>query len=571
MNFLAVYVFAVLNSFAVAGPDTISYPKNYFRSPLDIPLTLAGNFGEPRRLHFHAGLDFRTNQQEGLKVYAPADGYVCRINVQGAGYGNALYIRHTNGWVTVYGHLKQYSPRITERLRKEQYTKESFAVDFNLSAEEIPVKKGEVIALSGNTGGSGGPHLHFEIRDTLDNIYNPMLFGYKLRDDIKPVVGYVKFYPLDSLKYRCDGYRSKPVLQNGVYSFPTGTIKLNSQRIGFSVNTYDGMNGTGSQVGIYNMTVFDGNKMVYDLRFNRMSFTEKRYVLTHVDYPVFMNEGRKSFHKCFVEPGNACGIYNDVEKAGELDLSDGKEHNIQVEITDFNGNVSQLRIKLKYDAASVLFKAKEFNYTTRLDYDHDNDFNTSDIKLHIPKGCLFDNVYFRYSSATSDNPKVYSKVHQLDNSNTLVFDWFNVSLKAENLPVELRDKAVIVYKDNGGAMAAKGGTFENGFVTAKAREFGQFYVSIDTTAPKIFPVNITAGRNMRSLRKIILKISDNLSGIADFGTYIDGNWVVTEYDSKTATLTHTIPTNLTSGEHQFTLVVTDERKNKTEYSVKFNW
>jgi hypothetical protein len=260
-----------------------------------------------------------------------------------------------------------------------------------------------------------------------------------------------------------------------------------------------------------------------------------------------------------------------LEKAGEIDLSDGKEHNVHVEITDFNGNVSQLRMKLKYDAASVLFKPKEFNYTTRFDYDHDNRFTTSDLKVNIPKGCLFDNVYFRYSSTASDNPKVFSKVHQLDNSNTLVFDWFSISIKADSLPAELRSKAIVVYKDNGGASAAKGGTFENGFVTAKAREFGQFYVSVDTTAPKIFPVNITAGRNMRSLHKIILKISDNLSGIADFDTYIDGKWVVTEYDAKTATLSHTIPVNLTSGEHQFTLAVTDERKNKAEYSVKFNW
>jgi hypothetical protein len=547
------------------------YPQNYFRSPLDIPLTLAGNFGEPRKLHFHAGLDFRTNQQEGLKVYATADGYVSRINVQGAGYGHALYIRHPNGWVTVYGHLKQFSAPITERLRKEQFAKESFAVDFNLNANEIPVKKGEVIALSGNTGGSGGPHLHFEIRDTLDNIFNPLLFGYKLKDDLKPTVGYVKFYPLDSLKYRCDGYRAKAVLQNGVYELASGTIKLNAKRVGFSVNTYDGMNGTEAHVGIYNMTVFDGSKMIYNLRFNRMSFAEKRYVLSHIDYPVFMSEGKKSFHKCFVEPGNTCGIYSDVENAGEIDLSDGKEHHIHVEITDFNGNVSQVKIKLRYDAASVLFKAKEFKYTTRFDYEHSNDFNTSEIKLHIPKGCLFDNVYLNYASFPSDDPKVFSKIHQVDNSNTLVFDWFTVSVKAENLPVELRDKAVLVYKDNGGATTAKGGIWENGFVTARAREFGQFYISIDTTPPKIFPVNITAGRNKRNYRIIQFKISDNLSGITDFDTYIDGKWVVTEYDAKTATLTHNISTDLTSGEHLFTLIVTDERKNKAEYSVKFNW
>ncbi|MCW5906580.1 MAG: M23 family metallopeptidase [Chitinophagales bacterium] len=572
MNFLVLYVFTMLNTFATAQVDSIAYPpQDYFRAPLEIPLTLAGNFGEPRKAHFHTGLDFRTNQQEGLKVYAVADGYISRINVSGAGYGNALYIRHPNGWVSVYAHLKEFSTPIAEKLRKEQYARESFAVDFNLSEKELPVKKGEVIALSGNTGGSGGPHLHFEIRDTLDNTYNPMLFGYKLKDDLKPIVGFLKFYPLDSLKHRSDGYRIRPVLQNGVYEFTGGTIRMNAKRVGFSVNAYDVMNATEAHMGIYNLTVFDDNKMIYSAGFNKLSFPERRFVISHVDYPVFMNEGRKSYHKCFTEPGNSCGIYSDIINAGEIDLSDGKEHSVHIEITDFNGNVSQVRMKLKHDAAATTFKAKEFNYTTRFDYDHANEFGTSDFKVEIPKGCLFDDLYVSYSETPPNNAKIYSKVHQLSNSDVHLFDWFIVWVKADSLPAELKDKAVVMHKDKAGATACKGGKFENGFIAAKAREFGQFYVMADTTAPKIVPINITAGKNMRSYRKIMLKISDDLSGVADFDTYIDGKWVVTEYDAKSATLTHYISSELKSGEHIFKTVVTDERKNTAEHSIKFNW
>ena len=209
----------------------------YFGNVLDIsPPTIVGNFGEPRRLHFHTGLDFRTNQEEGHAVFAAADGYISRINVSSVGYGNALYITHPNGYVSVYGHLQRFNSKIMQRLRKEQYAKENFAVDFYLQPNEISVKKGDTIALSGNTGGSGGPHLHFEIRDSAERIYNPMLFGYKLKDDMKPVVSFLKFYALDELKNKSDGYRTKVLNNHGVYEVTGGIIKLNAAQVGLSVN-----------------------------------------------------------------------------------------------------------------------------------------------------------------------------------------------------------------------------------------------------------------------------------------------------------------------------------------------
>lgn len=571
MNFLVLYVFSLLNAASALPADSVQYPQGYFRSPLDIPLTLAGNYGEPRRAHFHAGLDFRTNQQEGLKVYAPANGYVSRVNVQGAGYGNALYIRHPNGWVTVYGHLKSYNAVITERLRKEQYSKESFAVDFNLQPGEIPVKKGEVIALSGNTGGSGGPHLHFEIRDTLDNPYNPMLFGFKLYDNLKPIVASAQFYALDDSKYTLQPARIPVAITNGIYHTKEDVIKLNAQRIGVSLNTYDLINGGTGHVGIYNMTVIDGDRMVYEYQVDRMSFSDKRYVLSHVDYPVFLSEGRKPFHKCYVEPGNQCPVYSNLHDAGVLDLSDGQVHNVLVEIHDFHGNTSIVKLKLKYDAAATTLKTTPGGFSKVFSYSKADEFTAPGFKINMPKGCLFDDVPVNYSVVTPTDAKVCSKVHIIGNSNTQTFDYFSVSVKAENLPAGLEQKAIVVHKDNLGSTASKGGKFENGFVTGKAREFGQFYVMVDTSAPRIFPQNITAGRNMRKYKSIILKISDNLSGIADYDTYIDDKWVVTDYDAKVATLKHTISPNLTPGEHTFKITVTDERGNKGEWSVKFLW
>lgn len=545
--------------------------EGYFGRVLDIsPPTIVGNFGEPRRLHFHTGLDFRTNQEEGHAVFAAADGYVSRINVSGVGYGNALYITHPNGYVTAYGHLQQFNYKIAQRLRKEQYAKESFAVDFYLSTNELPVKKGDTIALSGNSGGSGGPHLHFEIRDSLEHVYNPLLFGYKLKDVMKPIISYLKFYPLDDLKNKCDGYRAKLIRnKEGNYEVTGGIVKLNASQVGFSVNAYDVMNLTEAHTGIYNITVFDGDKMIYEYQIDRISFPERRYVMSHIDYPIFMNESRKSFHKCFVEPGNKCPVYSNLLNAGAINISDNKQHDIHIEVSDYAGNVSLIKFKIQNDKTSVLFKVKELKYTTRFDFDHENEFSNSDVKVQIPQGCLFDNVFFNYSSALSTEPNIFSKIHQLDNSNTQVFDWFDLSIKTENLNPLLVDKAVVVFKDGAGATTSRGGKFEKGLIVTKAREFGTYYVRLDTTKPQIKILNVVSGRNMRNYNKILVKISDNLSGITDFDTYIDGKWMVTVYDAKSAMLTHTLDPKLLAGEHIFKIVVTDERKNVAEYSIKF--
>ena len=161
---LLLPVMVLLGMIASAQTES-KYPKNYFRSPLDIPMSLSGNFGEIRPNHFHSGLDLRTNSREGLNIYAVADGYVSRIKVSPYGYGKAIYITHPNGYVSVYGHLSAYSGAIAEYIKKAQYEKESFEVELFPAKDEIKVTKGQVIAFSGNTGGSGGPHLHFEIRD----------------------------------------------------------------------------------------------------------------------------------------------------------------------------------------------------------------------------------------------------------------------------------------------------------------------------------------------------------------------------------------------------------------------
>lgn len=570
MNYLVFYLLSIFQLAGQPPADTLVIPKDYFINPVDVPMSIVGNFGEPRKSHFHMGLDFRTNAEENHKIFAAADGYISRINVSGAGYGKALYITHPNGFVTVYAHLNEFAPAIQAALRKEQYTRESFKVDFSPTAGSLPVKQGEQIALSGNTGGSGGPHLHFEIRDTLERVYNPMLFDYKLKDDKRPIVNFIRFYPMEKLKLKANGFQIAPKGQNGIYQH-TPIILLNDSKVGFSVNTFDQINLSDASIGIYSMSVYDGDRLMYSYKANRMSFSENRYVQSHVDYPIFLYEGRRSYHKCFVEPGNHCPVYDNLINSGTIDLSDTLAHPILIEISDFAGNVSTVKFTLKQDNSASVFNPLATPHTKVFDPLSTNNFMTPEVILDIPKGCLYDMVYFNHSAATSPDPSVFSRVHQLGSYNTFAQDYMNIAIKTERLPAAFQSKALIVYKEKSGNLAARGGTFENGMVKSKTREFGAYFVKIDTAAPSIKAVNLHSGKSMRTTQKLVFSIKDDLSGIADFDTYLDGSWVVADYDAKSNSVIFKPEASLASGEHTFKLVVVDERKNSSQQEFKFFW
>ena len=570
MHFLAPYIFAFLHAWLQPQAEARPYPQNYFKPPLNIPLLLAGNFGEPRAGHFHAGLDLQTKQMEGLPVYAAADGYVSRINVSSVGYGNALYITHPNGYVTVYGHLKEFTPALMQRLRVEQYAKKSFAVNIELKPDEFAVKQGDQIAWSGSTGSSGGPHLHFEIRDETENPINPLLFGIKIIDETRPLVSGLKFYPMDSLKYASDGYRCALAGKTGKFEVPGGTLKLNTTLVGIAFNTYDLMDRSENRLGIYTLNLYKDGQLVYACKMDRISFKDSRYVLSQIDYPVFINEDELIYQKCFVEPGNRCPVYNSLVNRGIIDLSDGVVHAIKIEAADFSGNVSTVQFNLQFDSKSNAMKAGRMPFVKRFDYNQPNEFFSTGLRLSIPANCLFDTVFFNYSEALSTSLDVYSKEHLLSNVNTTFFDWFSISIKVEKLTERLKDKAVVVFKDNKGNEFSRGGTYSEGFVTTKAREFGLCYIKVDTVPPVITPVNIYPGKNMHKSNTILFKISDDLSGIRNFNTYLDGEWVETDYDAKSSTLIYYLNGSLKAGEHRFKVTAEDERHNTSEYVVKFN-
>lgn len=544
--------------------STNKYPITDFRQPLDIsPPALAGSFGEIRGNHFHSGIDFRTNQREGYPVYAVADGYISRLRVQNSGFGQALYINHPNGFTTVYGHLQRFAPKIASIVKKLEYEKKSFEIDEFPDATLIPVHKGEIIAWSGNRGSSGGPHLHFEIRDTkTEETINPQFFGIIIPDNIPPVIHGLYVYRLNGKTFNENTPKQAIGISgaNGNYK-TTAPISLTGE-VGFGIVVTDRHNGLSGTNGVYSIQLEVDGKKIYTSALERFAFEDSKAINSHIDYPTYLNT-KRSIQKSFVEPGNPLKIYSSLVNSGKINFNDGASHQLRYIITDSKGNSSVLPFTV--NAGSVPIAAPVIPAGIIYPYNRVNEFNTDDIKVVFPLGTLYSDLNFTYKKLPKPTGNAWSAVHQIHNKYTPLHIGFDISIKADNLPENLRSKALIV-NSNG---SSQGGFFENGYVKATPKNFGSFYIATDTLAPRIVPVNIAEGKNMAGLSKIFFRISDNLSGIKSFNGFIDGKWALMEFDTKTATLWHSFDERTAPGKHTLELIVVDMKENTRKYTVTF--
>ncbi len=548
-----------------------TYQHNYFGNPIDTPWVLAGTFGEIRPDHFHTGLDISTNNEEGKPVYAAADGYVSRIKVSSGGFGKALYITHPNGYVTVYAHLKKYSDAIEKYIRKVQYKNESFEVDKPVEASELKVKKGSTIAWSGNSGASAGPHLHFEIRDgKTEEPINPFLFGYTIADNEKPEIKAVRFFPVpgQGVVVNSDLPRTYDVVQTpeGLIIPVTDYIQVFG-KIGFEFTVVDHQNNSMKPLGIYSMQLTVDTQQVFSMKYDRLNFSDGRYVNAHIDYAAKIDEDAV-YERCFRLTGDKLKLYGDTSLYGYFEFTEDGVHNVAFTVSDFAGNTNTLNFQLlSYTSLSnAEYQQQPEDYFAMLP-DKGLAIHKSDVEIVIPANSIYETLLFT-NKQLSSRKNYFSSTFEIGDIHVPLHLPITVSLKSLNLPYQLKAKAVIVSFDKKNKPVYEGGEWNNEFLSVKTKHFGTFAISVDTIAPQISLVSIPSDKNpdASSLRT---KIIDDLSGIKTYRATLDGKWLLMEYDAKKNLLSSDMKDISPGKNHQLEIKVTDNAGNETTFSKEF--
>jgi hypothetical protein len=548
---------------------------NLFISPLKIPVVLSSNFGELRVDHFHSGLDLRTQGTEGKEVIASADGYVYRISVSPNGFGNALYIRHMSGYSTVYGHLSRFVPGIEEYVINQQYAQKSYLVTLYPPKEKFIIKQGDIIAYSGNSGSSGGPHLHYEIRKSRnEEPVNPLLFNFNIEDNIKPVIEKLVIYPRDANTLINNQNKEKIISVTGgrgSYMVPLENEIRISGAVGFGIRTYDFLNENWNRCNVYSIQLLIDSITCFKYIMNDFAFDEARYVNSHVDYKSWIKD-KITYERTFVLPNDKLGAYSDLLNNGVFNFNDGKIHKVKIIVSDINKNSSALSFSVKPPGETEVFTALESDKNSIImPYNKLNKFIKDDIILNIPAGALYDTLYFEYQKSPSTSG-LLSDIHHIHNIYTPVQNAYSLSIKPTSFPDGKESKLLIVQIDDNLKQSFAGGKYENGFVVASLTTFGNFSVGIDTIAPDI-KMNFASGTDFSLKSELNIIIKDNLSGIKSYTVLIDGKWALFEYDAKNDLLTYKFDSKrLTKGTvHELEIKVTDSKDNINVEKTKIKW
>jgi murein DD-endopeptidase MepM/ murein hydrolase activator NlpD len=539
-----------------------NYPKQYFSWPLDSKeIGIVANFGELRPNHYHMGLDCRTDKRENVPVLAAADGYIAKVKIEPYGFGRCIYINHSNGLTTVYAHLNTFEPALEKYITDEQYKLKQWHVFLDIPANLFKVSQGDFIANSGNTGGSQGPHLHFEIRDTkTDKCLNQLMFGLPVPDNVPPEIIRLAMY--DKTKSTYDQSPRLISLQksNGVYKVAGGNITAPSGKVSFALSMQDRTNLPGGANGVYGAAVYDNNVQISRFELDSISYAETRYFNAHVDHKLKANGGPWVQHLSPL-PGYENFIYVTNKNKGIVLINDSADHQIKIIVSDANGNLSTLEFVLKQPVSQSV--RNEVTTTQKFVPNFINIFEGNNLKFYMPENAIYDTVNFTYREMpTADGKTIY----QLHNNAIPVQTNFPVSIR-ENFATEDTGK-IVMRRFSGSKQDFAKANYNKGWYTASFRAFGNYLLMVDRTAPNIVPIGFRDGMNAANQSRIMFNIKDNTEEIVNFTALLDGKWLRFSND-KGVNFIYKFDEHCPPGEHELKVSATDQVGNTSEKVFTF--
>ncbi len=549
-RYIIIFLFSVVQLLDIS----LKADDVHFSPPFDFPILFSGNFAELRSNHFHGGVDFKTQGVTGKPIHAPADGYVSRVTVAPGGYGNAMYVTHYNGYTTVYGHLEKFMPEIEAVVRERQYSDETFSVDISFGQNDYPVKRGDVISLSGNTGYSFGPHLHFEIRETESNeLVNPLFFYKEQVRDTKPPKAYaVALYPRSGKGSVARSNRR--VIRKIDGTSLRDTIAVWGE-VGFGVKALDFMDNTSNNYGVYHMELTVDDSLLYSSTMDRVAFSENRLINAWVDYEAYYMRG-EWFMRSHLLDNNPLRLLSVDDNRGWLRVDEERLYRVEYTLADLHGNVSRYRFFVKGERCDVpQINSGDAQYFC---WDTDNELRDLGMRLKIPKGELFEDAALHVER--TEKPHALSDRYNLNGVTHPLWRGCELSIRLKNTPLDDHKKYYIKYVRGSGGYGV-GGTIKDGWITANISSLGCYEAAMDTVPPIVRPINEKQwGRN----GFLSFYMSDSETGIKSYKGYIDGQFTLFKFSSKNVRLTCNLRAEgISRGTHQLRLVVTDRAGNET--------
>ncbi|RYZ21250.1 MAG: M23 family metallopeptidase [Chitinophagaceae bacterium] len=535
--------FLLLTALSTKAQD---YPKGYFRSPLDIPMQLVANFGEIRANHWHMGLDIRTQQRVNLPVYAAAEGYIARVSVEPGGFGQAIYINHPNGYTTLYAHMNGFYGELAQWVKSEQYRTESWAGDFYPKPGQFAVNKGSYIGLSGSTGASQGPHVHFEIRDTkTENCLNPLLFGMPIADAVPPAIGRIALYD----RTRSTWAQAPQFVSAG------STIRVGARRISFAIGTTDRLSGSNNPNGTYAARLLVDGSPVSEFLLDDISYNETRLINAQLDYR-YKSGGGADLQHLSPLPGATAVAYKTYNGDGTVHLDDEAVHDISIEAWDPNGNKTKRSLRVQYDPA--LARSAETTAGDRLLPNNVNVFERPDFELYTTERTVYDTVAISWSSVDAFAAGAASPIHTFMGPNIPAHDSVTIRIRpAASLSAEQRARTVVRNK-YGTRTYVQRARWNGGWAMARFRQFGSYQLFVDNDPPTV----AAPPASLRGRGAIAFTPRDNSDAIRSFRLEVDGQWLRCSND-KGKTWIYSFDEKFPPGTHELKATIEDEAGNVT--------